>query len=58
MAAETASGTKFSLVDSTNRADIEVVTDFDDTVTVRFGVEYVMLPKKNAKEFVRGKSPY
>ncbi|HIA47996.1 MAG TPA: hypothetical protein EYN96_08505 [Candidatus Hydrogenedentes bacterium] len=45
LAAETASGTKFSLVDSTNLADKDVVTDFDDTVTVRFGVEYVMLPK-------------
>jgi len=45
LVAETADGTKFSLVDSTNRADKDIATEFDDTITVRFGVEYVMLPK-------------
>ena len=42
--AKTASGTTFSLVDSTNRNDASVRTDFKDTITIRLGVEYVMLP--------------
>lgn len=45
MVAKTGDGTTFSLVDSTNRDDSTVRTDFEDTITARFGVEYVMLPK-------------
>jgi len=42
---ESADGTKFSPVDGLPRADKDIATDFDDTVTVRFGAEYVLLPK-------------
>ena len=45
MTVKTANGSEFSLIDSTQLDNKAALTDFDDTYTVRFGVEYVMLPK-------------
>lgn len=45
LVATTKGGRTFSLVDSTNRSDRSVATDFGDTITVRIGAEYVLLPK-------------
>jgi len=50
---ETAAGEKFSLVDGQNIHDPTVSTDFDPTLTVRLGAEYVFIPKTTGTELNR-----
>jgi long-subunit fatty acid transport protein len=48
-----ASGERFSLVDGFNIDDPATATDFDPTMTVRFGAEYVLIPKTTTAELNR-----